>query len=46
MRLIPFILISPLAVMIGLGVIDKVDNIQQEKMQQLCQIDPDYCEPS
>ena len=34
-------------ILIGLNVgikgIDKVDKIQQEKMQQLCQIDPDYC---
>ena len=22
---------------------DKVDKIQQEKMQQICQIDPSYC---
>ena len=22
---------------------DKVDKIQKEKMQQLCQIDPSYC---
>ena len=41
-----FILIA-IVVLIGTNLalksIDQVDKIQQDKMQQLCQIDPSYC---
>ena len=46
MNYLRFILLGSV-ILIGLNVglkgIDKVDKIQQEKMQQLCKIDPDYC---
>ena len=46
MTYIRFILLGSV-ILIGLNVglkgIDRVDKIQQDKMQQLCQIDPSYC---
>ena len=46
MNYIRFILLGSV-ILIGLNVglkgIDRVDKIQQDKMQQLCQIDQSYC---
>ena len=44
------IILLSIVALIGLNIasqsIDKVDKIQQERMQQYCQIDPDYCTSS
>ena len=45
-RIIPFLLVSPIFLIVALTVIDRVDNIQQDKMHQVCQIDPTYCKQS
>ena len=39
-RFIPLILVTPILLIVAFTVIDRVDKIQQEKMQQLCKIDP------
>ena len=46
MRIILISIVALVSLNVGLQSIDKVDKIQQEKMQQLCQIDPDYCTSS
>jgi len=43
MRIILLSIVVLLGINLATKSIDKVDKIQQEKMQQLCQIDPDYC---
>ena len=45
-RIIPLILVTPILLIVAFTVIDRVDNIQQDKMQQVCQIDPTYCKQS
>ena len=46
MRIILLAIVVLVGTNLALKSIDKVDKIQQEKMQQLCQIDPDYCTSS
>ena len=46
MRIIFISIVALIGLNIASQSIDKVDKIQQEKMQQLCQIDPSYCEQS
>jgi len=46
MRIILLSIVVLLGINLATKSIDKVDKIQQEKMQQLCQIDPSYCEQS
>ena len=46
MRIILLAIVALIGLNIASQSIDKVDKIQQEKMQQLCQIDPDYCTSS
>ena len=43
MRIIFISIVALIGLNIASQSIDKVDKIQQEKMQQLCQIDPNYC---
>ena len=43
MRIILLGIVVIVGTNIALGSIDKVNKIQQDKMQQLCQIDPSYC---
>ena len=46
MRIILIAIVSLVALNVGLQSIDKVDKIQQERMQQYCQIDPTMCNQS
>ena len=46
MRIILLAIVVLFGTNLALKSYDRVDKIQQEKMQQLCKIDPDYCEPS
>ena len=46
MRIILLAIVVLFGTNLALKSYDRVDKIQQEKMQQLCQIDPNYCEPS
>ena len=46
MRIILLAIVALIGLNIASQSIDKVDKIQQEKMQQLCQIDPSYCTQS
>ena len=43
MRVILLAIVVLIGTNLALKSIDKVDKIQQDKMQQLCQIDPSYC---
>ena len=43
MRIILLAIVVLIGTNLALKSIDKVDKIQQDKMQQLCQIDPSYC---
>ena len=43
MRIILLSIVVLVGTNLALKSIDKVDKIQQDKMQQLCQIDPSYC---
>ena len=45
MRIILLAIVVIIGTNLALKSYDRVDKIQQEKMQQLCQIDPDYCIP-
>ena len=46
MRIILLAIVVLFGTNLALKSYDRVDKIQQEKMQQLCKIDPNYCEPS
>ena len=43
MRIILLAFFTIFGANLAFNVIDKADKIQQDKMQQLCQIDPSYC---
>ena len=43
MRIILLAIVVLVGTNLALKSIDKVDKIQQDKMQQMCQIDPSYC---
>ena len=43
MRIILLSIVVLVGTNLAIKSIDKVDKIQQDKMQQLCQIDPSYC---
>ena len=43
MRIILISIFTLVALNVGLQSIDKVDKMQQERMQQYCQIDPTMC---
>ena len=43
MRVILLAIVVLIGTNLAIKSIDKVDKIQQDKMQQLCQIDPSYC---
>ena len=45
MRIILLAIVVLFGTNLALKSYDRVDKIQQEKMQQLCKIDPDYCIP-
>jgi hypothetical protein len=43
MRIILLAIVVLVGTNLAIKSYDKVDKIQQDKMQQLCQIDPSYC---
>ena len=43
MRIILLAFFTILGANLVINTIDRADKIQQDKMQQLCQIDPSYC---
>ena len=45
MRIILLAIVVIIGTNLAISSINVVDEVQQEKMQQLCKIDPDYCIP-
>ncbi len=44
MRIVLVLGVLAFGAVIGTNLINSVDQIQQDKMDQICQIDPSYCQ--